>query len=153
MTDASGGDEPAPTLSASEQRLWRDFLRFSGSAISAVERELFAATGLSGSDFQVLARLHEADGRRMSQKELGEQTGWTATRLSHQLARMQRRELVERAASGRGRLMEIALTDPGRRAYEAALPTHAAAVRTHFLRHVDGDAAEAARRLFGGEPG
>ncbi|MFR9729424.1 MarR family winged helix-turn-helix transcriptional regulator [Saccharopolyspora sp. MS10] len=150
MSGEPSGADPGPMLSPPEQRLWRDFLRFSGDVISAVERELFAATGLSGSDFQVLARLHEADGHRMSQKELGELTGWTATRLSHQLARMRQRELVDRTPGERGRLMAIALTDPGRRAYESAVPPHAAAVRAHFLRHFDDSATEAARSLFGG---
>ncbi|OON74356.1 MarR family winged helix-turn-helix transcriptional regulator [Streptomyces tsukubensis] len=137
-------------LSTAEKELWRSFLRFSESVVSAVERDLFASTGLSGADFQILARLHEAEGRTMSQKQLGELVGWTATRLSHQLARARKREFVERATAGRGRLMMITLTDAGRRAYESALPVHARSVRAHFLRHVDADRPGAADAMGGG---
>ena len=124
-------------LSAREKELWRAFLRFSGNVVSAVERDLFTTAGLSGADFQILARLHEAEKQRLSQKELGELVSWTATRLSHQLARMQKRGFVDRATAGRGRLMMISITDAGRRTYESALPVHAQSVRTHFLRHFD----------------
>lgn len=135
-------------LSAREKELWRAFLRFSGSVTSAVERDLFAAAGLSGADFQILARLHESEERRMSQKQLGELVGWTATRMSHQLARMQKRGFVDRAAAGRGRLMTISLTDTGRQTYESALPAHAQSVRAHFLRHLDATSEHGALRFL-----
>ncbi|MET9259430.1 MarR family transcriptional regulator [Amycolatopsis sp. NPDC004079] len=141
-------------LDPRETRLWRSFVQFSGTVVAAVERDLFAATGLSGADFQILARLHEAEDRQLSQKLLGELTGWTATRLSHQLARMHRRGLVDRAAAGRGRLMRISLTEAGLGTYESALPAYARAVREHFL----GDAAlaeveEGLRLLRAARPG
>ncbi|GAA1033778.1 MULTISPECIES: MarR family winged helix-turn-helix transcriptional regulator [Amycolatopsis] len=120
-------------LDPRETRVWRSFVQFSGKAVAAVERDLFAARGLSGADFQILARLHEAEDKQLSQKLLGELTGWTATRLSHQLARMHGRGLVDRAAAGRGRLMRISLTEAGLHTYESALPAYARAVREHFL--------------------
>ncbi|MFI5779596.1 MarR family winged helix-turn-helix transcriptional regulator [Nocardia sp. NPDC051570] len=124
-------------LSAREKELWRGFLRFSGKVISAVERDLFAATGLSGADFQILARLYESEEQRLGQKQLGELVGWTTTRLSHQLTRMRTRGFVDRAAAGHGRLMTISLADAGRRTYESALAVHANSVRAHFFRHLD----------------
>ncbi len=140
--------DPEP-LSVRETQLWRSFVQFSGDAVAAVERDLFAATGLSGADFQILARLYEAEDRQLSQKLLGELTGWTATRLSHQLARMHRRGLVDRAAAGRGRLMRISLTEEGSRTYEAALPSHARAVREHFLGGAGVAELEEGLRLLG----
>ncbi|MFJ7213730.1 MarR family winged helix-turn-helix transcriptional regulator [Amycolatopsis sp. NPDC098790] len=146
---AAGGG----ALNADETELWRAFLRFSGDVRSAVESALFAATGLSGADFQILARLHEAEECRLSQKQLGELMGWTATRLSHQLARMQGRGFVGRAPTGRGRLMTISLADRGLQAYESALPVHAQAVRAHFFSHLDPvDFETGLRFLVGDEP-
>ncbi|MFI6047687.1 MarR family winged helix-turn-helix transcriptional regulator [Nocardia sp. NPDC051321] len=127
---------PQTGLSTREKELWRGFLRFSGTVISAVERDLFAATGLSGADFQILARLNESDEQRLGQKQLGELVGWTTTRLSHQLTRMQRRGFVDRSAAGHGRLMTISLTDAGRQTYQSALAVHANSVRAHFFRHL-----------------
>ncbi|WP_406636569.1 MarR family winged helix-turn-helix transcriptional regulator [Amycolatopsis sp. WGS_07] len=140
-------------LSAREKQVWRSFVQFSGTVVAAVERDLFAATGLSGADFQILARLHEAEDGQLSQKLLGERTGWTATRLSHQLARMHRRGLVGRETAGRGRLMRISLTEAGSRAYEDALPAHARAVREHFLGEAELSALDKGLRLLGaGDP-
>ncbi|WP_405164408.1 MarR family winged helix-turn-helix transcriptional regulator [Nocardia sp. NBC_01499] len=147
-SDARDTGQPA-ALSVAEKELWRGFLRFSGSVIAAVERDLFAATGLSGADFQILARLYESEEQRLSQKRLGELVDWTATRLSHQLARMRTRGFVDRVSAGRGRLMTISLTDTGRRTYESTVPVHAQSVRTHFLRHFDGMSDDARRRFLG----
>lgn len=134
LQGADTGDTTQPALSAHEKEAWRSFLRFSEEVISAVERDVYAATGLSGADFQILARLHEAEEHQLTQKELGVLMGWTATRLSHQIARMDRRDLVDREAAGRGRLMMLHLTDTGWRAYTSALPVHTHSVRENYFR-------------------
>jgi DNA-binding MarR family transcriptional regulator len=134
-------------LSADEKQLWRGFLKWSETMTSAVERDLTAATGLSAADFQILARLSEADDHRVMQKNIGGWLGWSATRLSHHLARMQERGLLTRASAGAGRRMAITLTDAGARAYENAVPIHAVAVAKHFLDRLDPDARAALLRL------
>src|SRR5690606_42004443 len=63
---------------------------------------------------------------------------WEKSRLSHQLARMEKRGLIERtecAEDGRGQI--VGVTDAGRRAIQAAAPAHVAAVRRLFLDALD----------------
>ncbi|QHC33031.1 MULTISPECIES: MarR family winged helix-turn-helix transcriptional regulator [unclassified Streptomyces] len=130
-------DPPPELLSQREQQIWRAFLQFSESVVSAVERDLFTTTGLSGADFQILARLYETEHGRMPQKRLGELVHWSVTRLSHQLTRMQRRGLIDRTSAGRGRLMTVSLTPAGHAAYTSALPHHTRSVRTHFFARAE----------------
>jgi DNA-binding MarR family transcriptional regulator len=63
--------------------------------------------------------------------ELAEALQWEKSRLSHHLARMERRGLIERQDcpdDARGAF--VALTDEGRRAIERAAPAHVETVRT-----------------------
>ncbi|WP_328580588.1 MarR family winged helix-turn-helix transcriptional regulator [Streptomyces sp. NBC_00370] len=141
-------DAPPGLLSHREQEIWRAFLQFSENVVSAVERDLFTTTGLSGADFQILARLHETEHGQMPQKHLGELVHWSQTRLSHQLTRMQRRDLINRASAGHGRLMTVSLTPAGRATYTSALPHHTHSVRTHFFAHAQQASQETGLQLL-----
>jgi DNA-binding MarR family transcriptional regulator len=69
--------------------------------------------------------------------ELAEVLGWEKSRLSHHIARMERRGLVtkERCDSdGRGAFAVV--TDQGRAEIEAAAPGHVAEVRRLFIDHL-----------------
>src|SRR5258705_808039 len=88
------------TLSAPEQSLWRGFLAWSETVLALVGSDLVNATGLSRPDFEVLVRLHEAPGSTLTQRDLGESLGLSASRLSHQLEQLEAPELLARAASG-----------------------------------------------------
>jgi DNA-binding MarR family transcriptional regulator len=121
------------TLSASEQSLWRGFLAWSEVVTALVGRDLFNATGLSRPDFEVLVRLYEAPGSTLTQRDLGESLGWSPSRLSHQLDRMEARDLVTRVDAGIGRLRDVGLTQDGAQEIGEAVRVHAAAVRAHFL--------------------
>ncbi|MGT2427427.1 MarR family winged helix-turn-helix transcriptional regulator [Amnibacterium kyonggiense] len=130
----SGASAVRP-LDPQETAVWRDFLRWSDAVASQVEQALVAATGLSAADFGVLVRVEEVGGT-MAQKRLQAELGWTATRLSHQLARMERRMLVVRAAAGAGRSVDVRLTAAGAEVLQRAKVPHARAVRDHFFSRV-----------------
>jgi DNA-binding MarR family transcriptional regulator len=90
-------------------------------------------SGLSGSDYPILVTLHEVDTPTLRVSELAERIGWESSRLSHQLARMERRGLVRRTPHPSDRRgWEVGLTDQGRATYLSATTSHSAAVRTHF---------------------
>ncbi|MHA6806192.1 MarR family winged helix-turn-helix transcriptional regulator [Salinifilum ghardaiensis] len=96
-----------------------------------LHRQLQADAGLSLSDFDVLVQLTDQNDPRMRIGELAEVLQWEKSRLSHHLARMQRRGLVVReecADDARGAY--IALTDAGRAAIEQAAPAHVETVRS-----------------------
>lgn len=124
-------------LTDAEQQLWRDFLAFSEGVTAHVARDLTEATGLSVPDFEILTRLWESPGHSLEQRALADSLGWSASRTSHQISRMQRRRLLERRAAGTGRMVSIALTERGADRAEHAAGAHAASVRKHFLSRFD----------------
>jgi DNA-binding MarR family transcriptional regulator len=95
-----------------------------------LNRELQEHSGLSLADYDVLVRLTDAPGGRLRVYELVQDLQWEQSRLSHHVARMQRRALVTReecATDRRGAF--ILLTATGRRAIEQAAPAHVETVR------------------------
>ena len=119
-------------LSSSDRDLWRSFRRMAEQINIAIERDLMAATQLSGADHGILSRLQETERKSMRQQQLCDLMRWDRTRLSHHLTRMEARGLVKRSKleSG-GRLVTI--TAQGDRARRAADPVHADAVMRHFV--------------------
>ena len=123
-----------PWLTEPEHRAWRAFVRAHALLGARLNRELQQESGLSGSDYEVLVHLSEADGGMLRPFELGGALQWEKSRVSHQLTRMEQRGLVERRdcpTDARGSY--IVLTKQGRRAVEAAAPAHVEDVRRWFV--------------------
>jgi DNA-binding MarR family transcriptional regulator len=117
-------------LTDDEQRAWRGLLQMTSRLDARLNRELQQASGLSLADYDVLVLLTEAPDGRLRVFELAEDLQWEQSRLSHHLARMQRRGLVAReecTTDRRGAF--VVLTDAGREAIERAAPPHVALVR------------------------
>ncbi|MEW2349011.1 MarR family winged helix-turn-helix transcriptional regulator [Streptomyces sp. NPDC006684] len=142
--DPMDKSETGEPLSPGEQRLWRAFLGWSERATGAVAKGL-AAAGVSVPEFEILARLDAAPHGRLGQLALGEDLGWSASRLSHQLTRMSTRGLLAREAAGAGRAVEVTLTSQGTDLLRAAQRLHADAVREGFLAGL----GEEGRRVLG----
>jgi DNA-binding MarR family transcriptional regulator len=138
------------------RQAWAAYRTLRAALDTRVAHDLEAGTGLSMPDFDVLAAvrtlgapsssgswlvpLSPADpqpGARTAHcvrvAALADRMGWSRSRLSRQLGRMERRGLVARVPcelDGRGD--DVELTGAGRHALEAAEPSLADAVRTHF---------------------
>jgi DNA-binding MarR family transcriptional regulator len=118
-------------LDERQQRAWRGYLAMQARLQARLNRQLQADSGMSLADFDVLVALTDRPGVRMRVLELAEALQWEKSRLSHHLARMERRGLIERQDcpdDARGAF--VALTDEGRRAIERAAPAHVETVRT-----------------------
>lgn len=116
-----------------ELRAWRGLIETTALLRRRSDQLLLADSGLSGSDYPVLVTLHELGDNTIRMTELAERIGWDKSRLSHHLARMERRGLVSRhphAADRRG--SEILLTALGRDTFLAAAQGHSQVVRTYF---------------------
>lgn len=117
-------------LDADEQRAWRAYVTAHGRLAAALHRQLQTDSDLSLADFEVLVALTDVPDQRLRPFELGRALRWEKSRLSHHVARMERRGLVRREecpVDGRGAF--VLLTTEGRRAIEDAAPRHVAAVR------------------------
>lgn len=110
--------------------MWRSYVRMQALLALQLNRQLQSCGELSLTEFEVLAHLSEADDGRLRVLELARSLTWEQSRLSHQLARMERRDLVARAScpeDGRGSF--VVLTEPGRETLVGAAPSHVEEVR------------------------
>ncbi|RRR98110.1 MarR family winged helix-turn-helix transcriptional regulator [Glycomyces terrestris] len=126
MNDA----EPVPWLSDDEQRSWRAFVRLHLKLSARLAADLQSHSGLSAADFEVLVALTDVPEGRVRFQDLAKEIDWEQSRLSHQIRRMIKRDLVTReecAEDGRGAY--VAISAHGRAVIEAAAPKHVVAVR------------------------
>jgi DNA-binding MarR family transcriptional regulator len=117
-------------LTDDEQRAWRGLIQMTSRLDARLNRELQQSSGLSLADYDVLVLLTEAADGRLRVFEIAADLHWEQSRLSHHLARMQRRGLVTReecTTDRRGAF--VVLTGTGRSAIEKAAPAHVATVR------------------------
>ena len=117
-------------LDEHQQRAWRSYLAMNAQLNARLHRQLQADSGLSLADFAVLVQLTDSPDERVRVLELAQALQWEKSRLSHHLARMQRRGLIARQdcpEDARGTF--IVLTPPGRKAIEDAAPRHVDTVR------------------------
>ncbi|MFD6097891.1 MarR family winged helix-turn-helix transcriptional regulator [Nocardiopsis flavescens] len=156
-------------LGADEQRVWRGFLRVNAWIYDELEHDLRERGGLGLIEYGILVHLSEAPGRRMRMRALADSVIVSKSRLSHQIARLERGGLVrkEECTDDRRGLWAV-LTDEGSLLLDRVAPGHAARVRallfdrlgprrTAALEDVltaleaDGDAPAAGGRPAGGE--
>ena len=122
-------------LTVQELDAWRGFRRMGEVVSSRIAREIIRETGLSTADFSILMQLSQTKAGRQRQRDLQRFLEWDKTRLSHQLTRMVRRNLVERRGEVRGNTF-ICLTEEGHRLLSLARPVHREGIREHFLSHL-----------------
>ncbi len=81
-------------------------------------------------DYVILSRLHRAPDRTLRMSELAREVGFSPSRLSHAVSRMEEAGWVERSRSESDRRgTEATLTDTGAKVVEVATPTHLALVK------------------------
>ncbi|MEU3016035.1 MULTISPECIES: MarR family transcriptional regulator [unclassified Nocardiopsis] len=117
-------------LDADEQHVWRGFLRMNAWIYDELEHDLRTRDGLTLIEYGILAHLSEAPDQRMRMRDLAESVIVSKSRLSHQVARLERDGHVRResCADDRRGLWAV-LTDDGVAALREAAPGHATRVR------------------------
>jgi DNA-binding MarR family transcriptional regulator len=117
-------------LTDEEQQAWRGLLRMTAQLNARANRQLQEEYGISLADYEVLVALSEASEGRLRVFEVVDALAWEQSRVSHQLARMQRRGLIMReGCSTDARGAFAVLTEAGRAAIERAAPAHVEQVR------------------------
>ncbi|MFB4195775.1 MarR family winged helix-turn-helix transcriptional regulator [Streptomyces carpaticus] len=120
-------------LTSEQKAAWDSFIRMQEKLIGKLSRRLQDDSGMSASDYIVLAKLTETDDGRMRFMDLAKLVEWEKSRMSHQIRRMAKRGLVAKEEcpdDGRGAF--IVATPAGHRAIEEAAPTHVEHVRRLF---------------------
>ncbi len=136
-------------LDERQHHLWRSYIRMNQELYGRLEDLLASEGGVSAADYAVLVPLSEEPTGLLRARDLGAEIGWDRSRLSHHLARMEKRGMVVREEcqeDARGLL--VRLTPAGRRAIEGAAPAHAEAVRRHFFDLLSKQEVETLRAVF-----
>ncbi len=127
-------------VSPEDWATWRLYFASGRRLVAELDRRLQADVGISHPEYTVLLSLNEAPRRHLRTGELAELLAWEKSRVSHQVARMEARKLVERApceTDGRGTW--IGITAEGRRLLLRAMRDHTDAIRTLFFDRLTDD--------------
>jgi DNA-binding MarR family transcriptional regulator len=123
-----------------EKELWRSFFLMRRQLELTLERRLQADAGISGADFEILVSLFNDPAKRMRAGQIGDIIGWEKSRVSHQISRMEQRDLVKREECGDdARGVWVVLTSVGSRAVLEAERDRRDAVRQYFFDVLDSD--------------
>ena len=127
-------------LTEPELAAWMGFQRMYAHLTGALAHDLSIHSELSMQDYQVIAVLCDQPDAAMRAGELGRELGWEKSRVSHHVARMEARGLIERRRCPSDRRgLFVALTPHGRSVQAAAAPSHVAAVRRWFIDRLTTD--------------
>lgn len=151
--------EAAEWLSPAELTAWLAVIRLVVKLPWALECQLQHDSGLSMTEYQVLAMLSDRPEHTMRMSELAEATNASLSRLSHLIKRLEQREFVRREPDpSDGRFTNALLTKTGLDTLVAAAPGHVATVRRLVidalppdrLRRLGHDADRIVQRLEAG---
>lgn len=126
------GHEPR-WLSATEQQMWRAYLRGSRELEATLECDLHPL-GLSLAEYEIISMLSEAPDGRFRMSQLAELVVQSRSRVTHTAARLEKRGWVGREpAPDDGRGVVLCLTEAGREVVERVAVEHVASVRRHLV--------------------
>jgi DNA-binding MarR family transcriptional regulator len=135
-------------LNSEQQLSWRAWLAANALITDALQRDLQAQHGLTLADYEILVRLSESPERMMRMSDLAEQTLASRSRLSHQIDRLAKHDLVLRVPCPNDKRGYFAvLTDAGFALLEQAAPDHVESVRKHLVDVLSPAEFEALGRL------
>lgn len=135
-------------LTPREMKTWRSYIIASRRLLDALETDL-DGHDLSMADYEVMAQLSEAPGRRMRMSELAELAMLSKSRLSHRMKVMEKAGWIKREECATDRRGSWAvMTDKGWRAIVAAAPDHVSSVRKRFIDQLSGRDQEDLTAIF-----
>ncbi|TLS46346.1 MarR family transcriptional regulator [Streptomyces montanus] len=137
-------------LSDEEQRVWRAFVHAATLLEDHLDRQLQRDAGMPHIYYHLLVQLAEAPHRRLRMTELAMRMKITRSRLSHAVARLEKKGWVRREdcpSDKRGQF--TVLTDQGFGVLEEAAPGHVAAVRQAIFEQLSPDQQKALGEAMG----
>ena len=135
-------------LNPREMAAWRSYIVASRRLLEAMELDL-ENHDLSMADYEVLAQLSDAPGRRLRMSELAEIAMISKSRLSHRMKVMEAAGWVRREECTEDKRGYFAvMTDKGWRAIVKATPDHVNSVRNRLMDHLTSKDQEDLSKIF-----
>jgi len=136
-------------LSPEQQVHWRAYLLGVARLNEALNRQLERDSGLSLSEYEILVRLSEAEGRTLRMSDLALALMHSRSRLTHTVGRLESQGLVERrSCSDDRRGVNCTMTDSGYDLLVRTAPGHVRAVREHLVDRLTEDELRALGRAM-----
>lgn len=124
----------APRITPDQLEVWRLFIRAHSRVLRRLESDLLERHDLPLAWYDVLARLLEADDRRLRMTELAERVMLSPSGLTRLVDRMADDGLVQRvSAEGDGRGYYAVLTDDGYEKLREASGTHLRGIHEYVV--------------------
>ena len=124
------------------------FIEAYASVIALAERDLAAATDVSGGEFGVLLRLARTPGHHLRMTDLADGAGLSTSGMTRLVDRLEAGGYVERTACPNDRRgLEALLTPRGRKLVEKVVPAHLASIERLIVEPLGGDIGKLARPM------
>ena len=121
-------------LDETQQRFWRAMLQGQSLLQTVLDRELRELAGIALADYEVLVIVSESPGHTRRMAEIAEEVGVSRSRLSHTVARLEKRGILKRTSTrGDGRGVNCSMTDEGWGLMQKIAPVHVEGVRRHLI--------------------
>ncbi|MFI8527375.1 MarR family winged helix-turn-helix transcriptional regulator [Promicromonospora sukumoe] len=145
--DARRQDRPL-WLNEDEMAAWLANSAIMISLPAALDARMQRESQMTFFEYMVLSVLSEEQDRTMQMSRLAARTAASLSRLSHVVARLEKRGLVTRSRiPGAGRRTNTTLTDAGNDVVVAAAPGHVAAVREYLIDNLEPADLKALQRI------
>ncbi len=121
-------------LDADQQHSWRAYLMGTTLLLDQLDDDLRRSFDLSLTEYEILVRLSEREGRQMRMAQLADALAHSRSRVTHTVTRMEHAGLVERSTSpedGRGIL--ATMTPKGYSLLKRVAPVHVNGVRDNLV--------------------
>lgn len=129
--------EDTSVLTGEEMTAWRAFLAASLGVTARLNHELEAAADISLHEYEILVRLSEATAMSMRMSALAERVSHSRSRLTHTVARLEKKGYVRRRSCASDRRGVVAeLTEEGLAFLRRVASVHLAGVRRHVIDRV-----------------
>lgn len=120
-------------LTEKEMEIWHMYKETFKIILGRILKDNYDQTGVSDGDFMVLDLLARSETGWLRQQELADKMGWSKSRLSHHLARMEKRELIERRPLDKGNAVQVTTTPKGTSALNAVRPISENGIKRYFI--------------------
>ena len=101
-------------LTRTELRSWLEVIEGTRALLNALDRQLRVDAGMSHDDYEILSRLHRDARRTMRMSDLADNVGYSPSRLTHAVARLEKDGWVRRSRSEADRRgVDVTLTESG----------------------------------------
>lgn len=149
MTSKPSSPQGKPNwLNPREMKAWRTYITTAHRLFDAMEADL-DAHGMSLADYEVMARLSEAEGRTMRMTELAEVSLISKSRLSHRMKVLEKAGWVKRVPCEQDKRGSWAvMTEKGWKTIVKVAPEHLGSIRNRFVDHLTVKDQEDLAKIF-----